>query len=236
MKRISCIIIDDEPNAVKLLENHIAKIPILELRQVCYNGLEGLNYIKDNPVDLIFLDINIPLLTGMELATIISTRQKIIFTTAYSEYAVGSYEYDALDYILKPITFARFLKAVAKAEKFFQLQMTRTEPGVIEENYMFVKTERQLVKINYSDIFYFEAQKEYVNICALKTKYMFYKRMKDLEEQLPVNFLRIHHSFIINLNYITKVEGNSVTVNNNEIPVGISYREAFQNIVRSKTF
>jgi two-component system, LytTR family, response regulator len=236
MKKIRCIIIDDEPNAVKLLESHISKVPSLELKYTCYNGVEGLAYIKNNHVDLIFLDINMPLLNGMELARILSPAQKIIFTTAYSDHAADSYDYDALDYILKPITFARFLKAVSKAENFFDLQKRKQKSKSDDEPYMFVKTDRQLVKINYSEILFFEAQKEYISIQTVKEKFIFYKRMKDLEDQLPSNFLRIHHSFIINLNNISRIEGNSVTISDSEIPIGASYKEEFQEIIKSRTF
>jgi len=235
MKKISCIIIDDEPNAIKLLESHILKVPSLELKYKCYNGVEGLAYIKTNPVDLIFLDINMPLLNGIELTRILSTQQKVIFTTAYSDYAVDSYDYDALDYVLKPITFERFMKAVTKAENYFQVQ-SKYEKKTDIETYMFVKAERQLVKVNYSEILFFEAQKEYINIHTTREKYLFYKRMKDLEEQLPDNFIRVHHSFIINLDCINRIDANSVIINNKEIPIGASYKDAFHEIIKPRTF
>jgi two-component system, LytTR family, response regulator len=235
MKKIACIIIDDEPNAIKLLETHISKVPTLELKYICYNGVEGLTYIKNNPVDLIFLDINMPLLNGMELIRILTPKQKIIFTTAYSDYAADSYEYNALDYILKPISFERFMKAVNKAENYFELQGSKDESKLTGEVYMFIKTDRQLIKINFSEILFFEAQKEYVNIHTLTEKYLFYKRMKELEEQLPVNFMRIHHSYIINLNFITRIEGATVTINNKEIPIGSSFKEEFQKRIKSRT-
>lgn len=236
MKKIACIIIDDEPNAIKLLESHILKVPTLELKYTCYDGVEGLAYIKTNQVDLIFLDINMPLLNGMELTRILSAKQQVIFTTAYSQYAIDSYDYDALDYILKPITFERFMKAVTKAENYFQLQKTKYHSRLDEETYMFVKIERQLIKINYSEILFFEARKEYINIHTIKEKYLFYKRMKDLETELPGNFIRIHHSYIINLNRIETIGGNSVTINKKEIPVGLSFKESFQKMVKSRTF
>ncbi|MFL5787818.1 MAG: LytR/AlgR family response regulator transcription factor [Flavisolibacter sp.] len=236
MKKIACIIIDDEPNAIKLLESHILKMPTLELKYICYNGVEGLAYIKTNPVDLIFLDINMPLLNGMELIRILSSKQKIIFTTAHSDYAADSYEYNALDYILKPISFERFMKAVTKAENYFELQSSKDEFKTNEDPYMFIKTDRRLIKINFSEILFFEAQKEYVNVHTATEKYLFYKRMKELEEQLPVNFIRIHHSYIINLNYIARIEGATVTINNKEIPIGSSFKDEFQKRIKSRTF
>ncbi|HXL55827.1 MAG TPA: LytTR family DNA-binding domain-containing protein [Chitinophagaceae bacterium] len=237
MKKITCIIIDDEPMAVRLLQSYVSKVPFLNALHACYDGVEGLTYLKDNSVDLIFLDINMPMLNGIELANILTEKQKIIFTTAYSEHALESYEYHALDYLLKPITFKRFLKAVTHARDFFHPNEITNEiqAKIKEEAYMFVKSGKQLVKISNEEILFFEAQKEYVMIHTTGKKVMIYKRMKDLAEQIPSCFIRVHYSYIININFIDKIEGNSIIIGNHSIPIGFSYKEDFLLKIKQKT-
>lgn len=226
MKTITCLIVDDEPNAVQLLEDHVNKVPFLQLLQKCYDAFEALEFLKTHRADLIFLDINMPQLTGMELAAILSKDQRIIFTTAYSEYALEGYEYNAIDYLLKPITFKRFMQAIQKVQALTP-STTETLPEAPETPYMFVKSGKQIVKVAYHDILYLEAVKEYVCLYTATGKLLVYKRMKELEESLPGNFSRIHFSYIINRDHIQRIEDNHVLIDTARIPISEKYRNGF---------
>lgn len=233
MKTITCLIVDDEPNAVQLLEDHVNKVPFLQLLQKCYDAFEALEFLKTHRADLIFLDINMPQLTGMELAAILSKEQRIIFTTAYSEYALEGYEYNAIDYLLKPITFKRFMQAIQKVQALTP-STTETLPEAPETPYMFVKSGKQIVKVAYHDILYLEAVKEYVCLYTATGKLLVYKRMKELEESLPGNFSRIHLSYIINRDHIQRIEDNHVLIDTARIPISEKYRSGFLQQVNKR--
>jgi two-component system, LytTR family, response regulator len=222
-----CLIIDDEPLAVELLEDYIAQTDNLRMCHKCYNVMEALQFLKTNTVDMIFLDINMPKLTGMELSNLLPASQKIIFTTAYSEYAVESYEKNAVDYLLKPITYERFLLAINKAEKLFNSNKTTNTITANDNDYVFVKVGKAIVKTAFTHIRFIEALKDYVSFNTATEKLVAYKRMKDLEETLPINFLRIHNSYIINCNHIEKVEDNHVHIGDNRLPISEKYRDIF---------
>jgi DNA-binding LytR/AlgR family response regulator len=235
--QLSCLVIDDEPLAGKLLEDYISKIPNLHLKKSCFNADEAIAFLQDEKVDLAFVDINMPKVSGMELAAMLQKDIKIIFTTAYSEYALESYEYNVIDYLLKPITFKRFLKAIEKAEAFFvnEQKTSHADDAVIETaDYIFIKSSKSIIRIGFSEILYFEALKEYVNVQTGNKKVLTYKRMKDVADKLPDNFLRVHKSYIINCDYITKIEGNNIIIGNTNIPVGLSYRSAFDAFIQAK--
>jgi DNA-binding LytR/AlgR family response regulator len=227
MTKISCLIVEDEPNAGQLLQDYIAKVPYLTLKGTCFDALEALEFLGHTQADLIFLDINMPDITGMELIHMLPKDQKIIFTTAYSDYAIQSYEYNAVDYLLKPITFKRFLMAVQKA-----VQLTGEERTVDE--YLFARSDKKMIRVNIRDIIYFEALKEYVCIHTRNQKIITYKRMKELLEKLPGQFTRIHNSYIINGDHITRVEGNYVLLGDKNLPIGISYRDAFAEFIQQR--
>src|SRR5882757_1608085 len=220
MTKLGCLIIDDEPNAGQLLQDYISKVPYLTLKGNCFDAMEALEFLRHSQADLIFLDINMPGLSGIELVNILPREQRVIFTTAYSEYALESYEYNVVDYLLKPITFRRFMMAVAKAAGGMS-------PVLQAEEYMFVKSDKQMIRINFRDIAYFEALKEYICIHTKDQKIITYKRMKELLEKLPDHFTRIHNSYIINGDHISRVEGNFVLIDNKSLPIGISYKESF---------
>jgi len=227
MTKLGCLIIDDEPNAGQLLQDYISKVPYLTLKGTCFDALEALEFLSHSQTDIIFLDINMPDLTGIELMNILPREQKVIFTTAYSEYAIQSYEYNAVDYLLKPITFKRFMMAVGKA--------TAASPTPAQaEEYLFVRTDKKMIRVNLRDILYFEALKEYVCIHTKTQKIVTYKRMKELLEKLPAHFTRIHNSYIINGNHITRVEGNYVLVDDKNLPIGISYRDPFAEFIQQR--
>jgi DNA-binding LytR/AlgR family response regulator len=162
----------------------------------------------------------------------------IVFTTAYSEYAIESYEYHVIDYLLKPITFNRFMKAVGKAEEqisgALQKKSSLSEQAMIDEGYFFVRADKKMIKINFDDILYFEAVKEYICIHTENQKVLVYKRMKDLAEKLPEYFIRVHNSYIINCKCIKKIEGNIVVIGNLDIPLGVSYRNKFLEFIQSR--
>lgn len=228
MKRLTCLIIDDEPNAGKLLQDYIDKVPYLTLKATCFDAMEALEFLRHSQADLIFLDINMPGLSGIELINILPRQQRVIFTTAYSEYALESYEYNVIDYLLKPITFKRFMTAVSKAA-------AGMPPALQTEAYMFVKSDKQMIRINFSDITYFEALKEYICVHTKDQKIITYKRMKELLEKLPDQFTRIHNSYIVNGDHISKVEGNFVLIGKLSLPIGISYKESFTEFIQLRT-
>jgi two-component system, LytTR family, response regulator len=228
--KISCLIADDEPLAVQLLEDYIRHADGLQLVHTCYNAVEAHVFLKQQPVDLLFLDINMPKLTGMELTSLLSPAQKIIFTTAYSEYAVESYEKNAVDYLLKPISFERFMKAVVKAEKLLAEPVADTP---VSSTSNFVKSGKAIININFEKVIFIEGMKDYVAFHTTEEKIVVYKRMKELEETLPANFIRIHHSYFINTQHISRVEDNQVFTASHQIPISEKYRESFLRRIKT---
>lgn len=237
MNTITCLIVDDEPNAVQLLEDHIRKVPFLQLKQKCYDAFEVLEFLKSDTVQLIFMDINMPQLSGMELAAMLPKEQPIIFTTAYSAHALEGYEYNAVDYLLKPVTFKRFMQAVNKAQLLItaaRQEVKAAQEAPVKAGYIFVKSGKQISKVEYDKVLYLEALREYVNIVTAESKMMIYKRMKELEEQLPANFVRIHNSYIVNIDHIEHIADNQVVVGKAKLSISTSYREAFLELVNKK--
>lgn len=229
---ITCIIVEDEPNAVQLLQDHIGKVPFLELKAVCFDAMEAMAFLKQQQADVLFLDINMPRLSGLELAAMLPAGQKIIFTTAYSEYALDSFEYHVIDYLLKPITFKRFIQAVNKLAPPVTASVTQVQDTA--GDFIFIKSGRQVHKLEYSRILYLEAMKEYVSIHMQDEKLLVYKRMKEMETVLPAGFVRIHNSFIINLAHTSQVNGSTAEVAGRELPVSSGYRERFLEMVRKR--
>ncbi|WP_336688154.1 LytTR family DNA-binding domain-containing protein [Chryseobacterium bernardetii] len=216
MNKIKCIIVDDEPLAISLLEQYVQKIPFFELVFSTENPIEALEYIQNNDSDLIFLDIQMPELTGINFMKIVGAKQKYILTTAYSEYALEGYEHNIVDYLLKPVSFERFLKSAIKAQERFSFQE--------EEACFFVKSSGQQHRINFNEILYIESIKDYVNIRTVGEEYIVLDTLKSLENQLPTKFVRIHKSFIINLDKIKSIGAKKLRVSEQEIPIGDSYR------------
>lgn len=228
---INCVAIDDEPLALDLIEDFVARIPFLNMVQTCHSAVEAIKVLHENKVDLIFLDIQMPEITGVQLLKSLNKRPKVIFTTAYSDYALEGFNLDAVDYLLKPFTFERFLKAVNKAYQQIDLLSSEesansTEPSVAKE-YMFVKSGYDIVKIQYNDIHYIEGLKDYVKIHNMGKPVVSLMSMKALAEELPENFVRVHRSFIVNFEHITMVQKRRVHVQDVELPIGEVYREAF---------
>jgi two-component system, LytTR family, response regulator len=231
--KIKCIIIEDEPKAMSLLEDYVNKTPFLELAKTCFNPVDAMTYLQEHrDVDLAFFDINLPELSGIESATVISPAIKIIFTTAYSEYAAKSYEVNTIDYLMKPIVYSRFLQAVTKVKS--AIERDRKTPETNSESSAFIKSGKKIIQINWDEVLYVEALREYLSIVTAKQKIVTYKRMSEFEEMQPSNFKRIHNSFIINLDKIEKVEDNLVFINNRQIPISKSYKDQFYTAIKGR--
>lgn len=226
---IRCIVVDDEPLAVHLLQKHIDQLPFLQLQSYFYNPLDALEYLKTEKVDLIFIDINLPLINGMQLASMLRDGHAFIFTTAYSQYAVESYEKNAVDYLLKPITFDRFYKSVQKAATL--LHDKKDFDDQLPDKHLFVKTGKALVQLRYDEILFFEGLKDYVNVYTQREKHTIYKRMKELEERLPEYYSRVHLSYIVNRKFIRRIEDNHVFIENQRIPISAKYKDAFLQLI-----
>lgn len=231
---IRCLAIDDEPLALKQIGTYISKTPYLELVAMCNNAFDAMGFLKAKNVDLMFVDINMPDLSGMDFVKSLSEKPFIVFTTAYSEYAIEGFKVDATDYLLKPIGYKDFLKAVNKVKKLFDLKSDQSESVKTTSEHLFVKSEYRLVRIELSEIKYIESMHEYVRIHLINDKpVMTLLSLKSVEEQLPPkNFLRVHRSFIVNTDRIKVVERNRIIFDNNVyIPVSDQYKERFQEFI-----
>jgi len=234
---LRCMIVDDEPNAVNLLEVLIGQCTSWQLLARCYNALEAIAFLKDNAVDLLFLDINMPMLSGMELAGLLSGETAIVFTTAYSEHAAESYSFNTIDYLLKPITLQRFLAATKKVDAYFRPRMPVTDkPAESGNEYFFVKSGTELRKILLPEILFFESRKEYVRVVTQTFELLTYRRLKDIEAQLPMPFARVHHSYIVNIRQLNKIQDNHIHIGDMQIPIGEKFRDGLMDMIRKKTF
>jgi len=231
---ISCVIVDDEPLARSLLKDYVSKIPSLKLVDVCSSPLLAMEVLKANNVDLLFLDIQMPEITGISLLKIMKKKPLVVLTTAYSEYALESYELDVVDYLLKPITFQRFLQAVDKVSSRLQQPTALVEKPApsASQPFIFVKDGTKLVKVKWEDILYIEGLKDYVTIHTRQQKIISLQRLKSLEEQLPSEqFFRIHNSFIVALNAIDAVQKNEVHIGQAVLPISDSYKKSFRDFI-----
>src|SRR5215213_666099 len=234
---INCLVVDDEQHAIDILLHYIAQTPMLNVVAATTNPIEALQVVATQKVGLVFLDIHMPELSGIDFVKAINGRAKVILTTAYSEFALEGYELDVVDYLLKPIRLPRFLTAVQKAMKV--TGEGDSNSGGEEDDYIFVKTESKgkLLKINLEDIDYIEGMKNYVAIYRAGQKTLVYTSMKDLEEKLPQKqFIRVHKSFIIPIAKITGIEGNLLRMKNvtAEILIGENYKADLMEIIKNK--
>lgn len=236
--KIRCIAIDDEPLALKQISAYIDKTPFLDAVALCNNAFEAIEYLAHNEVDLMFVDINMPDLNGMDFVKSLTRKPQVIFTTAYSEYAIEGFNVDALDYILKPLSYSVFLKAAGKAKNWFDHTQKQTESLHTTSDSLFVKSEHKMIRIILSEIKYIESSNEYIQIHLINNEPVTtFIRLKTIEEQLPKDrFMRIHRSFIVNLDRIKVIERNRIVFDNTiYIPIGEQYKESFQEFV-DKTF
>lgn len=236
---IKCAIVDDEPLAVELLASYVKKIPFLELCGKYNNATDALHGIGEQPVDLLFLDIQMPELNGLELSKMVPENTRIVFTTAFNQYAVDGFRVNALDYLLKPISYADFLEACNKALQWFQLtQQSEQQPAAVEEpRSIFVKSEYKLLQINLDDIRYIEGLKDYVKIYTEQSPHpiLSLMNMKAIEQMLPASrFIRVHRSFIVQKSKIREIERNRIVFGDVYIPIGDSYKQAFQEFINAK--
>jgi two-component system, LytTR family, response regulator len=230
MSNITCIIIEDEPLAVKVLSDYIDQVPFLELKGSFRDAILATDYLRENPVDLIFLDIHLPKLKGMAFLKTLTSPPAIIVTTAYHQYAVEGFTMNVTDYLLKPFDFERFLVAVTKVKT---IQKEKQEQGENREtkDYLFINVQKKKVKILFSEIVYIESQREYIKITTTKKEYISKMSTHEIEELLPAHlFRRIHRSFIISLSKIESYTAEEVEVNGVSIPIGRGYRDVLENL------
>lgn len=226
MKTLKCIIADDEPIARQILENYVADIPYLSLVASCANAFEVMEVLQQDTVDILFLDINMPKLSGLSLLKTILQKPNIIITTAYPEYAVEGFELSVTDYLLKPFSFERFLKAISKVQQLAQSNLT--PPKTAEEDTiktLFVKSDKKIIKLALKEITHIEAYGNYIKIFT-DTMVLTPQTLTEFLEKLPNNFLRIHKSFAINFHQLKLIDGNQIVLQNEtQLPIGKSYRK-----------
>ena len=234
-KTISCVVVDDEPLALKLLADYVQKTPFLSLREQTTNPMRAIELVQEGHAGLLFLDIQMPELTGLQLMKIIGHKCRVIITTAYPDYALDGYEFDVIDYLLKPVTFDRFLVAAHKARERMSIETAVvTEPAVpviqpSTPGYIFVKTEYKIQKIDLSGILYLEGLRDYVAIYTSTGKILTLQSLRSFQEQLPEQqFMRVHKSYLVALDKIEYIERSRIIIAGNYIPVGETYLEAFQ--------
>jgi two-component system, LytTR family, response regulator len=239
--KIRCLIIDDKPLALDILEDYIAKIPFLTLIHRTENPIEGLEWVQNGSVDLVFLDIQMPEITGIQFMKIIKGKCKVILTTAYSEYALDGYEFDVIDYLMKPIPFERFYKAALKAKEILVVPENTSTPSVFspkneEESaadFIFVKTEHKIQNIPLNSIFFVESMQNYVAFHTENGRILSLQNLRTLEEKLPSpRFIRVHKSYIVAVSKIESVERSRIFIKKQTIPIGDTYRDAFFEILK----
>ncbi|RZK81011.1 MAG: response regulator transcription factor [Pedobacter sp.] len=241
MTKLKCIAVDDEPLALDIIEDYVSKVPFLELVKRTENAIEALQLVQAGGIDLVFLDIQMPELTGIQFLKIANNKANYILTTAYSQYALESYDLNVSDYLLKPIAFDRFYKAV---EKVHNQQNKVSEPAPVAQpvltsapfsaanhviqDFIFVKTEHKIQKIQLDDILFIEGLKDYISIYTKAERIITLQNMKKMEETLPTGqFIRVHKSYIISLDKIESIERSRIAINGKIIPIGDTYRDEF---------
>ncbi|WP_299381785.1 LytTR family DNA-binding domain-containing protein [uncultured Lacinutrix sp.] len=237
--KISCVIVDDEPMALNLVESYVNKTPFLELKQKCSSAIEAMEFIKEQPVDLLFLDIQMPDLTGIEFSKMLPKETRVVFTTAFDQYALEGFKVEALDYLLKPFDYAEFLAAANKANHYFSLLKGKPQNEVSEaKEFLFVKSEYKQLRIKLSDVLYFEGLKDYIKIWLKDNPkpILTLMSLKSLQEELPeTQFLRVHRSFIVSLKNIEVIERSQIIINNQRITVSEQYKPAFLEFVNNNS-
>lgn len=236
---IRCIAIDDESLALDLIEDDILKVPFLRLVKKCRSAVEALDVLQSEKIDLLFLDIQMPDISGIQFLKSLPHKPLVIFTTAYDKYALEGFELDVVDYLLKPYSFERFLKAVNKAQEYLSIQeKNQVQPAGEESSpspFLFVKSDYKLVKIEISEIQYIESLKDYVKIVVAGKPVLTLSSMKAIEEKLTgPDFIRVHRSFMVNIRKIEYVHRNYVMVGDKEIPIGDNYKESFLKVINQK--
>jgi len=230
---LTCIIIDDEPHAITVLEEYIDKTPFLEYQGSFRNPLDAIEFINTQPIDLLFLDINMPHINGIKLADTIQVKPLLIFTTAYSQYAVKSYELNAIDYLLKPIQFDRFLTAVAKSVKHAKKETVQNNEMIID--HIFLKSGPEIHKVLFKELVFLEKDKHYIIVHLLKKKIIVRMNFSTFMQLIPNDrFVQIHKSFIISLDFLDLIESQHLILAGKKLPIGRYYRETFLKRINLK--
>ena len=230
--KIKCIIIDDEPLAAEVIQMHLKEFPNMELLNTFTNPLKALTIIETGGVDVVFIDINMPKMNGLDFIKSLDKSPYFVITTAYREYAVESFDLDVLDYLVKPIPFSRFLKSINKISQKFINDRSDEVPQIAEKSFIFLKVDKKLIKIKFEDIFYIESLKDYIKVFTKSGDYLAHKSLSGITEELPSNqFLRLHRSFTVALDKIQALEGNSVLVEDKRIPIGRKYINHAKDVI-----
>jgi DNA-binding LytR/AlgR family response regulator len=225
---ISCLIADDEPQAREVIKRHISQVPLLQLSGECSNGIEVMSFLQNQSVDLLFLDIQMPQIKGTDLLKILKHPPKVIFTTAFHEYALEGYELDVIDYLLKPIHYDRFLKAVQKVliQNIKPIEHAVTEPSVAPDAFVYFRADRKMLKVFINDILYIEGMKDYIKVVTSKNTIITKQSITSAEAMLPDSqFIRTHRSFIVSLSKIRSFNNELIEIDKMEIPIGKVYRD-----------
>ena len=239
--KITCVIVDDEPMALNLVESYVEKTPFLSLKKKCSSAIEAMEFIKEKPVDLLFLDIQMPDLTGLEFSKMLPKETRVIFTTAFDQYALEGFKVEALDYLLKPFDYAEFLAAANKANTWFELVKGKDKQKSIisdEKEFLFVKSEYKQLRIKLADVLYFEGLKDYIKIWLKGNPkpILTLMSLKSLEEELPdTQFMRVHRSFIVSLNNIDVIERSQIIINEQRITVSEQYKPKFIEFINNNS-
>ncbi len=230
MKKLSCIIVDDEPVARKILHEFAEQVPFMDLQGKFESAMKAETFLRSNTTDIIFLDIEMPKVSGLQFLQKLHIESMVILTTAFPQYALEGYELDIIDYLLKPFALSRFLKAVQKAKDYYQMKNRTT--GALLPSYIFIKSEKRIEKIEMNDILYAESIGNYVGIYTENKKIIAYLTMKSLESQLPSDeFIKIHQSYLVNCTKIEAIDGNEIKIANKSLPMSRNYREMVMKMV-----
>ena len=224
--KIKCVIIDDEPLAIKVVENHLKEFQNFEVVNTYNNPIEALPLLEKSEIDVLFLDINMPKMNGLDFAEIVNSKTNVVITTAYREYAVESFDLNVLDYLVKPIPFNRFLKTINKITQqvFSQKDGDIKEDDSKNDSFIFLKVDKKLVKIKFDDILFVESLKDYIKVFTTTENYLVHKSLTSITEELPdSNFIRIHRSYTIAIDKVKSVEGNLLEIGTARIPIGRKY-------------
>ena len=242
MKKITCLIADDEPMALSLIESYVLKTPFLELKAKCNSAIKAMEFLEtDSDIDLFFLDIQMPDLTGIEFSRLLPAKSKVVFTTAFDQYAIEGYKVNALDYLLKPFDYNEFLNAAQKARNHFEInsvQNAENQQNKKKSDFIFVKSEYRQIKINFSEILYIEGLKDYVKIYTSShpRPILTLMSLKKLEEELPSEqFMRVHRSYIISLEKIEAIERNHVVIKDGFITIAPNYKDILMEYIKGKS-
>ena len=230
--KIKCIIIDDEPLGAEVIQSHLKEFSTMELMESFMNPLEALSIIDSGEIDVVFIDINMPKMNGLDFIRSIDKKPYFVITTAYREYAVESFDLDVLDYLVKPIPFTRFLKSINKLSQKFITDKSEEVQQAAEKSFIFLKVDKKLIKIKFEDIFFIESLKDYIKVFTKSGDYLAHKSLSGITEELPkTQFLRLHRSFTVALDKIQALEGNSVLVTDKRIPIGRKYINHAKDVI-----